>query len=70
MCFKETCYNKDKKISNMKSIYIYEEDLQKLYAMSTWKKFKGYSYADMIKWILEEPTIADIVISNSKVNKK
>jgi len=50
------------------SIYIHEEDMRKLMAMATWNKFKGWSYADMIKWILEEPTIADIVISNLKVN--
>lgn len=57
-------------MKKLTSIYIYDEDLQKLMAMATWKKFKGWSYADMIKWILEEPTIADIVISNPKVNKK
>jgi hypothetical protein len=54
----------------MKSIYIYDEDLQKLYAISTWKKFKGKSYADIIKWMFEEPTIADIIHSNLRVNKK
>lgn len=36
----------------MKSIYIYDEDLQKLMAMATWKKFKGWSYADIIGWML------------------
>lgn len=56
--------------SDLFPIYIHDKDIQKLYAMSTWKKFKGWSYADIIKWILEEPTIADIVISNPKVDKK
>jgi len=51
----------------MKSIYIYDEDLQRLNAMTTWKKFKGCSYADMIKWILENDVIGDEIHSKPRV---
>lgn len=57
-------------MKEMTPIYIYNEDLQKLMAITTWNKFKGWSYADIIKWMFEEDTIADIVHKNMKVNKK
>jgi hypothetical protein len=57
-------------MKEMTSIYIYNEDLQKLNAMSTWNKFKGWSYADLIKWMLENDIIGDEIHSVLRVNKK
>lgn len=54
----------------MTAIYIYNEDLQKLMSMATWKKFKGWSYAKMINWIFENDIIGDEIHSVLKVNKK
>jgi hypothetical protein len=50
----------------MKSIYIHNDTLDKLYAMSTWKKFKNMSYADIIRWILANDVIADEIIKSLK----
>ena len=57
-------------MKELTSIYIYNEDLQKLMAMATWSKFKKWSYADMIEWILNEDRIGDIIHSNLSVSQK
>lgn len=57
-------------MKELTSIYIYNEDLQKLMAMATWSKFKRWSYADMIEWILNEDRIGDIIHSNLSVSQK
>lgn len=51
-------------------IYIYDEDMRKLMSIVTWNKFKKWSYADIIKWILENDIICEEIHKNIKVNKK
>lgn len=43
----------------MQKIKVYDEDMKKLFAVSTYDKFKGAKVEDIISWILNNDIISD-----------